>query len=50
MNADFSLPGEASLLKDFDRQSGSWMERALFNNRLIIVAFQGPTIRAWVRS
>ena len=37
MNTASFLPGEATLLRDFDRQSGSWMERALFNNRLIIV-------------
>lgn len=37
MNPVSSLPTSAILPGDFDRQSGSWVERTLFNNRLIIV-------------
>lgn len=32
-----SVPAVATRLEDFDRLSGSWVERALFNNRMVIV-------------
>ena len=33
-----AAPASAGRLEDFDRRSGSWVERALFNHRLVIVA------------
>jgi len=32
-----SVPAGSTRLEDFDRRSGSWVERVLFNNRIVIV-------------
>ena len=37
MNPISTPTSPAPRLQDFDRQSGSWVERALFNHRLVVV-------------